>query len=211
MLSGFSRRHHSSRRRRSASARAADQSRSTPGGYTFFGPDNGLFSHVLDRETDARVFHLTRQACFRSTTSTTFHGRDIFAPVAARLAGGIAISDLGEEINDPVRLELSATCKLAADGAWDAAILHIDRFGNCVTNVTRDILPANAPSALSIEINGLTIRRLHRCYAAAVDTPSELFAIWGSAGLLELSMYCDSAAQRLSAVRGNLVRLRMRT
>jgi len=178
------------------------------GNHAFVGPDNGLFSHVLDRESNARVFHLTRQDCFRSTPSTTFHGRDIFAPVAAQLAVGIAISDLGAEIRDPVRLEFSARCKPAGDGVWDAAILHIDRFGNCVTNVTRDILPANAPGALSIEINGQTIRRLHRCYADGLDTPSELFAIWGSAGFLELSMYRHSAAQRLNAARGNLVRFR---
>ena len=130
---------------------------------------------------------------------------------AARLAGGTAISDLGEEINDPVHLEFSATCKPAGNGMWDGVILHIDRFGNCATSVTRDILPANAPSALSIEINGETIRSLHRCYADALDTPSELFAIWGSAGFLELSVYCDSAAQRLNAARGNLVRFRIRT
>jgi S-adenosylmethionine hydrolase len=65
------------------------------GGYTFVGPDNGLFSHVLDRESHARVFHLTREDCFRSTPSTTFHGRDIFAPVAACLAGGIRNCRLG--------------------------------------------------------------------------------------------------------------------
>jgi S-adenosylmethionine hydrolase len=177
------------------------------GGYTFVGPDNGLFSHVLDRESHARVFHLTRQDCFRSTSSTTFHGRDIFAPVAARLAGGIAISDLGDEIDDPVRLDFSARCKLSADGAWDAAILHIDRFGNCITNLTRDILPTETANALMIEINGQKISQLHRCYAEAATGAGELFAIWGSAGFLELSAYCDSAAQRLRAARGNAMRV----
>src|SRR4030095_142154 len=59
------------------------------GGYTFVGPDNGLFSHVLDREPAARVVHLSRQKYFRPNPSTTFHGRDVFAPVAGALASGV--------------------------------------------------------------------------------------------------------------------------
>jgi S-adenosylmethionine hydrolase len=118
------------------------------GGCTFVGPDNGLFSYVLDHESDSRVFHLTRQDCFRPNPSTTFHGRDVFAPVAARIASGIAISDVGEEITDPVRLDFTAKCNSTADGGCDAAILHIDRFGNCVTNITREIIGGRKTGSL---------------------------------------------------------------
>jgi len=180
------------------------------GGYTFVGPDNGLFSYVLDHESDSRVFHLTRQDCFRPNPSTTFHGRDVFAPVAARIASGIAISDVGEEITDPVRLDFTAKCNSTADGGCDAAILHIDRFGNCVTNITREIIGGRKTGSLSIEVNGQTISSIHQFYAEAADMPSELFAVWGSAGFLELSKYCDSAAQRLNAACGDLVRVRIR-
>jgi S-adenosyl-L-methionine hydrolase (adenosine-forming) len=179
------------------------------GGYTFVGPDNGLFSHILDREPDARVFHLSNRSHFRSAVSTTFHGRDIFAPVAAAVADGLAISALGEEVTDPVRLELPARCDPATEGVLNAVILHVDRFGNCVTNLTRDALPANAAGALLIEVRGHTVTRLHSCYADAGSTPDEVFAIWGSAGFLELSTFCDSAARRLGATRGDSVQVRV--
>jgi len=172
-------------------------------GQTFVGPDNGLFSYILDREADARVFHLNKPGHFRHEVSTTFHGRDIFAPIVAALANDVALSALGDPVTDPVRLESPARCEPAADGVLNAAILHIDHFGNCVTSVTRDALPPHATP--EIEILGLTVGKLHRCYADAAGTPDEVFAIWGSAGFLELSLYCDSAARRLGASRGDLV------
>ena len=175
-------------------------------GFTFVGPDNGLFSYILDRELHARVFRLSIETYFRPSPSTTFHGRDIFAPIAAALASGVTIAALGEEVSDPVRLEAPARCKRASDGVWNAAILHIDRFGNCVTNVARDEFPGD-PVALRIEIGDHTISRLLRCYADAAANAGELFAIWGSAGFLEISAYCDSAAQRLRASRGSSVRV----
>jgi S-adenosyl-L-methionine hydrolase (adenosine-forming) len=178
----------------------------TAGGYAFVGPDNGLFSYILDREPDARVVHLSKETFFRPSPSTTFHGRDIFAPIAGALASGVTISALGEEISDPVRLEAPARCERASDGVWNAAILHIDRFGNCVTNVARAEFPAD-PVALRIEIGEHMVSRLLRCYADATGSAGELFAIWGSAGFLEISAYCDSAAQRLRASRGSRVRV----
>jgi S-adenosylmethionine hydrolase len=178
----------------------------TAGGYDFVGPDNGLFSYILDREPDARVFHLSNETFFRPSPSTTFHGRDIFAPIAAALARGITISALGEEISKPVRLEAPARCERASDGVWNAAVLHIDRFGNCVTNLSRDELPED-PVTLRIEIGGKMISRLLRCYADAAGNAGDLFAIWGSAGFLEISAYCDSAAQHLGVSRGSPVRV----
>lgn len=180
------------------------------GGYTFVGPDNGLFSHVLDREPDARVFHLSRQTHFRSRPSPTFHGRDIFAPVAGALAAGVPLAELGEEIPDPVRLASPACCQPAGPGEWQAGILQIDRFGNCITNVAQEAIPAEAAGTLAIEVNGHTITRMHRCYADALNAPGELFSLWGSAGFLEISAYCASAAQRLSATRGNPLRVTRR-
>jgi S-adenosylmethionine hydrolase len=178
----------------------------TAGGYDFVGPDNGLFSYILDHEPDARVFYLGKETFFRPYPSTTFHGRDIFAPIAAALAGGVTISTLGEEISNPVRLDAPARCGRAPNGVWNAVVLHIDRFGNCVTNLTREKLPAD-PAALRIEIGGQMISRLLRCYADAAGNAGELFAIWGSAGFLEISAYCDSAARRLRASRGSPVRV----
>src|SRR6185295_12694960 len=99
----------------------------------FVGPDNGLFTYIYDREPSHQIFHVTAERFFRPEPSTTFHGRDIFAPVAAALSNGVAVEEFGPEIDDAVRLPALET---------PLRIIHIDRFGNCVTNITRDRSPS---------------------------------------------------------------------
>jgi len=178
--------------------------------YAFIGPDNGVFSFVLDRHPDAQIVHLTKEGYFKANPSATFHGRDIFAPVAAALARGVPIGQLGEPISDPIRLEMRAECQRSADGCWNAVILHIDHFGNCVTSIPRETWASVVPVDLRIEINGQTIRKLRSYYADAADAHGELFAIWGSAGFLEISAFDDSAAQRLQVKPGERVRFTWR-
>src|SRR5229473_3398730 len=71
----------------------------------FVGPDNGIFSWICEREGSVRAIHLTNQAFFRQTVSATFHGRDIFAPVAAALSNGVAMTEFGDKLSDFVRLD----------------------------------------------------------------------------------------------------------
>ncbi len=175
------------------------------GGQFFVGPDNGLFSFIYERERDARVFHLTNEEYFRPSVSATFHGRDVFAPVAGALSKGVSPEQLGEEIRDCVRLPF-LNAKLSADNSVVASIIHIDRFGNCVTNLTPDDITATMIAAgVNLTINGWKITSFRRFFAEMQDTPSELFAIWGSAGYLEISAYQASAAQLLGAKRGQPV------
>lgn len=158
----------------------------------FVGPDNGLFTYVYDREPTHRIVHVTADRFFRPAPSTTFHGRDIFAPVAAALSKGIEIGEFGAEINDAVRLpSLESPLR----------IIHIDHFGNCVTNITRDRLDSE-----SLVINGRTISEFRRFYGAGDD--ESLFAIWGSAGFLEISVNGRSAAKILGAKRGDEIVVR---
>jgi len=156
----------------------------------FVGPDNGIFSYICDRETSHRTFHITAEKYFRPSPSTTFHGRDIFAPVAAALSKGVKPEKLGREIDDEVRLE-------PLDRV--ARIIHIDRFGNCITNITRDQLKAGA----GLVIKGKTIRDFRNFYGE--DSSSKPFAIWGSAGFLEISVNGASAAKTLGIKRGDKV------
>ena len=158
-------------------------------GQFFVGPDNGLFTYIYDREPSRRIIHVTADRFFRPEPSTTFHGRDIFAPVAAALSNGVAIEEFGAEISDEIRLPSLET---------PLRIIHIDRFGNCVTNITRDRLDSE-----SLIINGRTIREFRRFYGEG-DNES-LFAIWGSAGFLEISVNGGSAARVLGANRGDEV------
>ena len=148
----------------------------------FVGPDNGIFSWVCEREGNCRVFHLTNEKCFRHPVSATFQGRDVFAPVAAALSTGVAPEELGVAVEDLVQLE-SLRPKTAIKGATEARIIHIDRFGNCITNLTPEHLSGDPVSAKLI-VNNREIRSFRAFFADVTDDDSELFCIPGSAGFL---------------------------
>lgn len=170
------------------------------GGHFFVGPDNGLFGFIYERDPQARVFHLTNEKYFGPNVSATFHGRDIFAPVAAALSTGVAPEEFGEEITDFVRLP-DLKPKRAEDGTIEAAVIHVDRFGNCVTNLTDEVMPGRP----RLVINGREITSFRRFFAEGSDEPGELFAIWGSAGYLEIAANRASAASLLGAERGQKI------
>jgi S-adenosylmethionine hydrolase len=175
------------------------------GSRLYVGPDNGLFSYVCERAGAARVRHLTNRKFFRDEVSATFHGRDVFAPVAAALSAGVEPREFGEEIGDWVRLPPLAPRALD-DGTIEATIIHVDRFGNCVTNLTRDTLSdERIARGATLAVGDQPIRRFRRFYADGEGDAREPFAIWGSAGFLEISALRASAADILGARRGQTV------
>ncbi|HKR21674.1 MAG TPA: SAM-dependent chlorinase/fluorinase [Pyrinomonadaceae bacterium] len=155
----------------------------------FVGPDNGIFTYVLDSAFE--VFHITASEYFRQPVSNTFHGRDIFAPVAAALSNEIDPSSLGPRIFDPVRLSTSR----------NPHVIHIDHFGNLVTNIARD----DYKEGTRLVVNGKTIRAFRNFFGEEVGEAGEPFAIWGSAGFLEIAVNGRSAAEILGAKRGDEV------
>ena len=179
------------------------------GSVYFVGPDNGLFSYVYDREDSCEVFHVTASEYFRPSPSATFHGRDVFAPVAAALSKAIDPQALGPRITDYVRLTpLSPTRDFT--GQLRGRIIHIDHFGNCITNYTRADLPGSQP--LKLTVNGRVIETFrkfftdeHRSKADEHGSDDQLFGIWGSAGFLEIAVNRSSAAEVLGATRGDAV------
>lgn len=189
------------------------------GVHYFVGPDNGLFSYLCDRESSCEVFELAEDKYFRPQPSSSFHGRDVFAPAAAELSRGTKPEELGPQIKDAVRLAPLAPVK-DQDGSLRGRIIHIDHFGNCITNLTRSDLPN--PNQINLLVKRKVIRHLRRFFAdeasakpagakpagaktAKAGTKDELFAIWGSAGFLELSINGGSAATALRAKRGDPV------
>ena len=173
----------------------------------FVGPDNGLFSFIYERETERRVFHITNEDYFRKPVSATFHGRDVFAPAAAALSTGVAPEMLGIEITDYVRL---AEIKpgLASDGVIEGAIIHIDHFGNCITNLTRnDISEEMIERGLTLSINGREIKSFRRFFSEDEESAKTPFAIWGSAGFLEIAAFRASAAKLLDVRAGQLIKV----
>ncbi len=175
------------------------------GSQYFIGPDNGLFSYIFyDYDPNVEVFHLSRQEYFRQPVSRTFHGRDVFAPVAGALSKGVPPEELGAEVfDDYFRLDFDFYPMMNSDGALEAAIIHIDHFGNCVTNLAhRDFAEEMTEHWEKIVINGHEIKSFRHFYAQGETDAGELFAIWGSAGFLEIVAFQDSAARRLKARRG---------
>ena len=141
------------------------------GNHYFVGPDNGIFSYIYEREPGFRVFELADKSFFAAEVSSTFHGRDVFAPVAAALAAGVHAEELGAEINDVARLEplgaLTFAKRTAKGEAIQGRLIHIDRFGNCVTNITRDQLtPDLIRDGGGLWINGRTISSFRDFFVA---------------------------------------------
>lgn len=172
------------------------------GGQIFLGPDNGVFSYVFDVEGTHRTVHVTNEKYFRLPKSTTFHGRDVFAPVAAALSEGVSLESFGSDIQDEVRLP-SLDPEISKNGRLKGRIIHVDHFGNCVTNIDRRALGKGNEDSAILRVNGKRIGSIRQFYSEKRDR--SLFAIWGSAGFLEISAQNRSAAKILSAKRGDAV------
>ncbi|HEX8651379.1 MAG TPA: SAM-dependent chlorinase/fluorinase [Pyrinomonadaceae bacterium] len=171
----------------------------------FVGPDNGIFSYIMEREKGCRVFHLTRDRYFRQPLSATFHGRDVFAPVAGALSNGVEPAELGDEIEDYVRLAPLRS----GDENLPARIIHIDRFGNCVTNITRqDLTEEMIERGARLFVQGREIASFRRFFAEEAGSENELFAVWGSAGFLEIVAFRASASSLLGAQVGEPVEVK---
>lgn len=171
----------------------------------FVGPDNGIFSYICERAGSAKFFELRNTAYFRPAVSRTFHGRDIFAPVAAAIASGIGPKKLGREIQDPIRLAPLLPEK-ARNGKLNARIIHIDRFGNCITNLTLPNLTVKMiAKGAYLTVNDTKIDSFRSFFSEQGARGKELFGIWGSAGFLELAATNRSAARILKAKKGQSV------
>lgn len=170
------------------------------GGHRFVGPDNGLFSFIYARHPEARVFHLNRSDFFRPTISPTFHGRDLFAPVAAHLSLGVAPSAMGDQIKDFICFDLPQPTRNSQQ--LIGHVLHIDRFGNCITNLTERDLPLDQARRSRALFCGRTLTQFGTHFAEAVNREA-LFAYPGSAGYWEVALWCASAAEALGARVGD--------
>jgi S-adenosyl-L-methionine hydrolase (adenosine-forming) len=171
----------------------------------FVGPDNGLFSWICERESDWSATQVTTRKFFRKPVSNTFHGRDIFAPVAAALSAGHSPHEFGGSLTDIV--QLSSLEPTFNENTIEGRIIHIDRFGNCVTNFTRQTLESRGPAASwRLLLNDGRIDSLRDFFSEAKT--DEAFAIVGSAGFIEICVRNDSAAKLLNVQRGQRVELR---
>jgi S-adenosylmethionine hydrolase len=174
-------------------------------GYHFVAPDNGVLSMIYAREERIHVRHITSDHYFRQPVSNTFHGRDVFSPVAAYLAKQVDSHKFGEEIEDYVKFAAPKP-KAVAENRIRAVVLKVDRFGNLVTNVTPQDIPAlfaEKAAGFKITVGNKEITSIHSNYAAG--EPGEVFGILGSMGYLEIAANRGAAAQLTGAGKGSEV------
>jgi len=172
-------------------------------GQFFVGPDNGIFSYVCD-ESEAKVFHVVNPIWFRRPVSNTFHGRDVFAPIAGWLLLGATPKKIGQEIYDYVRLP-PLKPEIAKDGVISGRVIHIDHFGNCVTNITpRELTDKMIDDGIRLTIRDHEVGRFRRFFAEETQRHG-VFCVWGSAGFLEMAAKNGSAANQLKIKRGDPV------
>jgi S-adenosyl-L-methionine hydrolase (adenosine-forming) len=177
-------------------------------GHYFVAPDNGVLSMVIPTEATSglacSVRELTNPKYFRPSLSQTFHGRDLFAPVAAHLANRVPAARFGRTIVDWVRLEGLLPCR-DANGAWQGIVLKADRFGNLITNLPSDLIE-NSGKGWNLRIGNRILATLATSYSEG--EPGKLFVIVGSSGYLEISANQRSAAVVTGATSGTRITLR---
>jgi len=160
-------------------------------GQFFIGPDNGVFTMIYAREKH-KVRAVTNTRLFLEPVSHTFHGRDVFAPVAASIAKGLPPARAGKPVGDYLRLNFDQPLR-TGKRTWQGRILKIDRFGNIVTNLHRDQFPDLEQRARELVIGPHHIGAMAANYLECA--PGQLFLIFGSGGFLEVSSREASAAK----------------
>jgi S-adenosylmethionine hydrolase len=164
----------------------------------FLAPDNGLLSFLGD--SIVRRVRITASKYFLKPLSRTFHGRDIFAPIAGHLSRGADLARFGPPLGDWTTLEASGP-RRTSTGSLEGEVVSIDRFGNLITNIPQGMLP-DGPD-LRIKVGRRTLRRLSRSYSDAPE--GDLLALVGSSGHLEISVNHGSASQAAQIRRGDRV------
>lgn len=173
--------------------------------YVFLSPDNGVLSFLFNEEPRCAVRVIEAEHYFRKPVSQTFHGRDIFAPVAAWLARGVKPEHVGSEISDHTRLNIPQL--LISEEGIRGEIIHVDRFGNLVTNVQRRHLDRVLAGAGDIvaESMGLRVEGLYASYAE--NTSGMPGMIVNSFDLLEIFCYRESAQDKTGLKRGDRIQV----
>lgn len=162
----------------------------------FVAPDNGVLTFVADLLGGMEAFEIAHPECRLDDVSATFHGRDIFAPTAAALAGGMPLADVGPLMEAPFRLDGGRPVLQSGRAAGE--VVHVDRFGNAITNLHRASLPGEVP--LTVHVRGLPPLPVGTTYGEV--SPDAPLALFGSSGYLEVAVNQGPAAKRFGLGRG---------
>ena len=177
------------------------------GDWFYVGPDNGTITLLLERAEKenwpCKFVQLDRTKYWLSDVSYVFHGRDIFSPVAAHLACGVSLSDLGTEFTDPVRLQLPQPQRI--ENGWRGEIIHIDHFGNIASNIRIENLGNAIPNKdkIMVKLNGVEIKGMVNTFGERAE--GEVIALLGSTGNLIVSVVNGNAERKLGAKVGDVL------
>jgi len=169
----------------------------------FVAPDNGVLSLIYEREQNVVARHVTAEHYYLQPVSKTFHGRDVFAPVAAWLSKGWQTSSMGEEITDYKKFALPKP--KATDGVVKGIVMRVDAFGNLVTNFRTEDLPEGALTngTVKLQVGDQAVSRMVPTFASG--NAGEPVAYVGSSGYIEIAVNKGSASRTLSIGRGTPV------
>jgi S-adenosylmethionine hydrolase len=171
--------------------------------YFFVGPDNGVLSWAVNREKVEAIHSLEDEAFFLQPVSRTFHGRDIFAPVAAHLSRGVRIQKFGPALKDFARLDWPEP--RMRRGQLEGEVVYIDRFGNVITNLEERLLRGYHGGWCEIYGRRRRVCPLRTFYQAV--TPKTAVALVGASGFLEIAINGGSAKEVLGVQIGTHVAL----
>ena len=170
------------------------------GKFMFVAPDNGVVSLAIEKEKDnLKIFEITNDRYLLKDVSNTFHGRDIFAPAGAHLSGGVRPEKIGGRIQEYKKINIPGIIKKGNQAL--ATVIHIDKFGNLITNVDKSL----NDKIKCIHIKKNIISRISNSYEEG--STSEALAIYGSANFLEISINNENAAEILGIQKGDTIPL----
>jgi S-adenosylmethionine hydrolase len=169
----------------------------------FVGPDNGVFTTAYVRAEregwPVQIVHTNKPNYWLPHVSDIFHGRDIFSPVAAHWAAGVPLESLGAPIDDPVRISLPRPERTPT--GWAGEVVHIDHFGNVISNIHRNDLAQMGN--VDVSLCGVTLNGVLRTFGQR--SPGELMALYSSNNYLIVSVVNGSGAGRINAKIGDKV------
>jgi S-adenosylmethionine hydrolase len=171
----------------------------------FIGPDNGLLVLAAKKQGIVCIRELANPRFMVPKVSHTFHGRDVFAPAAAHLMNGVAAEEFGPEIHNAVQPEFSKVTR--RNGVWVGEVLHVDGFGNIVTNLNEQAVTQSCVrDFVSIELPCCKLK-LKLCKAYGETEPQEPLVLIGSQGFLEIAINQGNAAETFKAKPGDKIKL----
>lgn len=165
-------------------------------------PDNGILSYILESQKILKIVEIKNSRFWRHPVSSTFHARDIFGPIAAHISRGTSLKNIGPSVRNPVKLNLPKPIRYR--NYIDGEVIYIDRFGNLITNISREFLNKKDLKEVRVRLAGKLLK-LASHYAQAPR--GQMAVLFQSFGLLEIALREGNAQQKLRAHKGTRVRV----